>query len=51
MNKFNNHNQQPPADSPNLNSYFILPYIGILRTKLGKRIAALFRDELSKYIK
>ena len=45
-NKFNNHNQQLPADSPNLNPYLIFPYIGTPSIKFGKRIAALFRDRL-----
>ena len=44
INKFTNHNQQSSTDTPNLNSYLTLTYIGARSIKLGKRIAALFHD-------
>ena len=54
-NKFNNQNQQFPADFPknirNLNPCLTLPYIGTPSIKYGKRIAALFRDRLGIDIK
>ena len=45
-NKFSNHNQRSPADSPTIH-----PYIGTPSIKFGKRIAALFRDRLGTDIK
>ena len=49
--KFNNHNQQSPFDSPNINPYLTLPYIGTPSIKFHKRIALLFRNRLGTDIK
>ena len=55
MNKFNNHNQQSLAESPNntlnLKNYLIHSYISSRSVKLGKGIAALMRDRLGIDIK
>ena len=54
-NKFKNHNRQFPTDSsnntPNLNPYLTVPYVGTPSIKFSKRLAALFRDRLSIDIK
>ena len=54
-NNCNNHNQQSPTDStnntPKLNPYSTLLYIGISSIKFGKGITALFRDRLDTGLK
>ena len=54
-NKFKNQNRQFPTDSlsntPDLNLYLTLPYIGTPSIKFSKRLAALFHDRLSTDIK
>ena len=53
-NKYNSHNRQFPADSPNtpnLNRYLTLPYIGTPSIKFGKRPAAWICDRLGTDIK
>ena len=54
MNKCNNRNQEYSTNSPNtpnLNPYWTLPYIGTASIKLGKHNAALSRDTLGTDIK
>ena len=54
-NKFKNQNRQFPTDSlsntPDLNLYLTLPYIGTPSIKFSKRLAALFHDRLSTDMK
>ena len=54
-NKFKNLNRQFPTDfsnnTPNLNPYLTLPYVGTPSIKFSKRLAALFRDRLNTDIK
>ena len=55
MNKCNNHNQQSCTDSAdnssNLNRYVTVSYLDTPSIKLGKHIAALFRDRVGTDIK